>query len=708
MKPAKSLLKTTALAFALALAASACPAATGEAAGVVVFKDNFDKLPSGVLLGVVGAEAEYHYIRATSPVAGWAVSTYRSEVEWQRAWRGIEVDGRRMVGQFMKNTRYADVHPMLAAGNPLWQDYTVSVRFIPHATSGICGVVFRCQTDRRYYALVVEKGKAFIKLVKDGAGFRVPYEKILDEKAFPYKAGKYINAVITVSGGSIRATLNDDTVLGAVDTAFPRGGIALVSDVPATFAEVTVTMTPENKNLFEAAQARVDADECELQANNPKPVVWKKIQIGNFGIGRNFRFGDLDGDGQKEIVIAQVRHHGPKDANAEISCVTAINLDGKILWQVGEPDPWNSHLSNDVAFQIHDIDGDGRNEVIYTMGRRIIVADGATGKEKYSAPTPERPAVPQKTKRPPAHNKWFPRILGDSIAFCDVRGTGRNADILIKDRYTTFWVLDDKLNLLWSAQCVTGHYPFPCDIDGDGKDEIAIGYSLYSHDGKLLWTLDDKLQDHDDGLAVFKMHPDDKELSIFIAGSDEGVIITDVRGNILKHHYIGHVQNPGVADFRPDLPGLETVTVNFWGNQGIIHFFDSKGEIYHVMEPFQHGSVCLPVNWTGKPGEFVMLSPNHEDGGLFDGWGRRVVRLPADGHPDLAYHALDLTGDCRDEIVVWDLNEIWIYTQDDNPKPGKLYQPVRPGWLSNDSNYRAYFSLPPGSDLKPYKIDKGR
>ncbi|MCP4645141.1 MAG: hypothetical protein GY851_32165, partial [bacterium] len=107
----------------------------------------------------------------------------------------------------------------------------------------------------------------------------------------------------------------------------------------------------------------------------------------------------------------------------------------------------------------------------------------------------------------------------------------------------------------------------------------------------------------------------------------------------------------------------------------------------------QHGSMCLPVNWTGKPGEYFVLSPNPVHGGMFDGWGRRVVRFPADGHPDLCCAVLNITGDCRDEIVVWDPNELWVYTQDDGPKSGRLYKPRRNA-LHNYSNYQATVSLP--------------
>jgi rhamnogalacturonan endolyase len=59
----------------------------------------------------------------------------------------------------------------------------------------------------------------------------------------------------------------------------------------------------------------------------------------------------------------------------------------------------------------------------------------------------------------------------------------------------------------------------------------------------------------------------------------------------------------------------------------------------------------------------------------------------------LAYAVLDVTGDARDEIIVWDPFEIWIYTQSDSPKSGRLYRPVRnPSF--NDSNYKTTVSLP--------------
>jgi hypothetical protein len=62
---------------------------------------------------------------------------------------------------------------------------------------------------------------------------------------------------------------------------------------------------------------------------------------------------------------------------------------------------------------------------------------------------------------------------------------------------------------------------------------------------------------------------------------------------------------------------------------------------------------------------------------MIDGELRRVVMFPDDGHPDLCATALDLTGDPRDEIVLWDVDRVWIYTQDRPFEGTKIYAPLR-------------------------------
>jgi len=78
---------------------------------------------------------------------------------------------------------------------------------------------------------------------------------------------------------------------------------------------------------------------------------------------------------------------------------------------------------------------------------------------------------------------------------------------------------------------------------------------------------------------------------------------------------------------------------------------------------------------------------------MIDGHLRRVVMLPDDGHPDLTAAVENLTGDARDEIIVWDQQSVWIYTQDRPFTGRRIYAPIRnPSY--NDSNYRTNVSLP--------------
>jgi len=677
--------------------ASALGAVTLHAAdNVVLFEDGFGAMRTGAIGTEVGAHLEYHYLPKVNTEGQWAVSAFSSGSPSQRAWRVARHNDAPVVLQTYDN-KLAHTRPTLVAGDDLWADYTLTARFTPETAKGRSGVSFRHHNDRCYYFLGVQDSKAVLKRVKHEIDFHKPDEKILASEEFGWKPGDEVSVEVSVAGKRIAAKVNGKVTLTAEDDTYPHGRISLTSDGPTRFSQVRVTASAAERDRVVAEHARIEAESRNLQAALPKAKLWKKFRTDGFGVGRNLRFGDLDGDGQMDILICQQQHHGPKDANSEVSCLTAVTLDGKQLWQIGDPDAWNDELTNDVGFQIQDLDGDGQNEVIYCKDMELIVADGKTGKTKYKVPTPKTP------ENTPAPRNRFPRILGDSIHFADFRGLGRAADIVLKDRYNSFWVFDDKLQLQWQAQCNTGHYPFSYDMDGDGKDELFIGYSCFDHTGKQLWTLDKEINDHADGVAMAKFSADPKaEPMLMIVASDEGTLFVDPRGKILKHHRLGHVQNPTIADFRPDMPGLEAVSIDFWGNQGIINFYDSQGNIYHDFEPCQHGSMMLPINWTGKPPEYWILSPNVENGGMYDGWGRRVFQFPADGHPDMCVAVMDLTGDCRDEIVVWDPYEIWIYTQDDNPKSGRLYKPKH-NPLRNYSNYQANVSLPGWSDDKPAK-----
>ncbi len=674
----------------VAVAVALC--APGRAADL--FYDDFSRFPPGWLSQPVGqlnaAIQEYHYLAHRGvPLEPWANAIIHLD-----AWLVSDEEGKPYLEQHTVNPLARIMNPIFITGDEEWSDYTVEVSVKPLSLDEMAGLVFRYRTNRHYYLFALTGGKRVrlalrLPLEKE---FRLAEWRELGSAPFDYDVTRYYRLKVETSGERIRTYVDGKLLVEARDGELARGKAGVTANIPARFMEFRVS-APDS--VISAIQGRIARREMELErlrAENPRPVVWKKFATPGFGAGRNVRFGDLDGDGQADMLIGQNIPRVRGDAFDHLSALTAVTLDGKVLWQLGRPDPRNGLLTNDTPFQIHDIDGDGKNEVVLIRDFQLQVLEGATGKLLRRTWVPEIPAGMD--ERPYKLNH------GDSIAFFDLAGRGRRQEILIKDRYRHFWVYDSSLKLLWHGSGQTGHYPYPFDVNGDGREEILIGYALWSPEGKLIWSRDADFRDHADGIAMGNFSGEAKAPPrVYACGSDEGYIVLDKDGNTLKHVRIGHAQSPSIAKYRTDVAGLQLMTINYWRNPGIVSLFDSDGNLLLQGEPIHSGSPVLPVNWRGDGQEFAMLSANVREGGLIDGFLRRVVMFPDDGHPDLAYHVADLTGDARDEIVVWDTERVWIYTQD-RPFPGKrIYAPVRnPDY--NDSNYRTTVSLPRWKSLR--------
>ncbi|WP_159518288.1 hypothetical protein [Sunxiuqinia indica] len=681
MKTNYSLFKPFLLSILAGLLISSCQMSSKE---YILLDENFSELPQGPLAYDVGAHTEYHYLPEASPRTPWIVTTFRYNLPPSWEVRQHHANSELVQTAHNPNKHW---HPMVVTGSPFWTDYTIEFSFQPQKSASRNGLVFRYLNDRQYYFAGFEDNKLVLLKVDHGKAFRIPNETELDQSFVIFNQARPINLKVQAEGNKITVFQNEDQIMSAIDNDFMSGKIGLLSDSPTSFRQIKITTSEKAIQKAKAQELAQKQEQDSLISKTPKMDVYKTMFLGDFGVGRNVRFGDLDGDAKIDVLFGQVNHHGPKDRNSELSCLTAMTLDGEILWQIGEPDPWKTMVTNDVAFQIHDVDQDGNTEVIYCKNQELIIAEGATGKTIKKVSTPLTPGgKPMES----GHN-MFKHILGDAIYFLDLQGKGYDSDFILKDRYQYLWAFDSDLNQLWTGKCRTGHFPYAYDTDQDGKDELLIGYSLFDNDGTMLWSLDDQIQDHADGVAIAQFEQNQAP-KILCAASDEGLFYANLDGEITKHHYIGHVQNPAVANFRDDLPGLETVSINFWGNQGIIHLFDKDGEIYHSFEPNQYGSMCLPLNWTGNSEEFFVLNANAAEGGAWDGYGRKVLEFPDDGHPDMCYAVMNIVGDIRDEIVVWDPHQLWVYTQTDNPITNvDLYHPVK-NPLYNLSNYQATVS----------------
>jgi rhamnogalacturonan endolyase len=509
--------------------------------------------------------------------------------------------------------------------------------------------------------------------------------------AFPYDATRYYTLKVENEGPKIRAYVDGKLMIEAIDSEILKGKVGITANNPARFTDVQVSTPDNNMKAIQARIAKRDAELVRLRADNPQPKLWKKFSIKDYGAARNVRFGDLNGDGVPDMLIAQNVRKASRNAFDHISCLTAVTFDGKVLWQKGRPDPYNDLVANDTPFQIYDIDGDGKNEVVMVKDFKIQILDGRTGEVKQWAWMPKATGA--------AKQKPYEMEIGDSIYFINLDNSKRPQHILIKDRYNRFWIYTKDLKLAWTGECTTGHYPFAFDVDGNGRQDLFIGFDLFSPDGKKIWSRDNQFDDHSDGVSIGNFSGDPKgPLRVYSVASDEGFVVFDIQGNVLKRHLVGQTQTASVGKYRPDLPGLQYMFVTFHHNPGIVTLVNSEGDILAQEEPIHSGSSMLPVNWRGDGQEFVLLSGNAKEGGMIDGQLRRVGMFPNDGHPDMAAAVLNITGDARDEIVLWDEHGVWVYTQDRPFKGDRIYAPLRnPDY--NESNYRTVVSLPNWKNL---------
>jgi rhamnogalacturonan endolyase len=172
------------------------------------------------------------------------------------------------------------------------------------------------------------------------------------------------------------------------------------------------------------------------------------------------------------------------------------------------------------------------------------------------------------------------------------------------------------------------------------------------------------------------------------------LVFADMQGKILKHLRLGHAQTVTIANLMGDSSQVQIATNTFWGNPGIISVLNKEGEVLRSFQPSIYGSPLFPVNWTGERQKLLLLSARHtKEGGLYDGYGRQAVVFPDDGHPYLCCEAMDCKGDFRDEIICWDHDQLWIYTQDGlSESPPSTPRSIQPP-LFNASNYRSNLVL---------------
>ncbi len=407
------------------------------------------------------------------------------------------------------------------------------------------------------------------------------------------------------------------------------------------------------------------------------PVIqpWKRVALDPEYGGAWVVAGDLDGDRAVEIVSA--RNVDRRDVHYT-SAVVAQRLDGSVLWRWGNPRIGRKKLHHDVACQIYDWDGDGRNEVVLCTKGFLVELDGATGKERRRLPLP-----PDAT---------------DCLVFANLSGNPRATDVLVKTRYTQIWAYNRAWEPLWTANMPggskTAHQPRPIDIDGDGKHEVMAGYAMLNCDGTTRWVFRSRKVDasrgHLDCVRVLRPGKTPREVRLVLTccGANN-IAVIDGTGKVIWEVSGHHFESVDVGRICPGVPGVQ-VAVDIdhrpWG-KGPLWVFDENGrQLGQIMTDYARHHAL--VDWTGDGSQEILVAQGR---GLFDGQGRRIATLAMDepDSPDPAEMlgiVADMTGDGVPDILLTTRSSSAVYIY----KNRKGKRPADPVPLGTEVNFTLY------------------
>jgi rhamnogalacturonan endolyase len=339
--------------------------------------------------------------------------------------------------------------------------------------------------------------------------------------------------------------------------------------------------------------------------------------------------GDLDGDGEYEIIL----HQAGRGADNSFPGLTsepifqAYKLDGTLLWEInlGKNIREGAHYTQ---FMVYDLDGDGIAEfacktadgTIDGLGKVIgdstkdwrnlerrnitygkilngpeyfTIFSGKTGEALAStAYIPERGDIGKWGGRGGNGKNDSTGNRVDRFTACIAYLDGKRPSVVMGRGYYGRTVLaawdwrDGKLTSRWVFDSNDGRNPYSgmgnhnlsvADVDGDGKDEIIFGAMCIDDDGTGLYTTGLR---HGDALHVTDLDPDRPGLEVFGVHEIEegtkgpGAALFDAKtGEILFRASEDEDAGRGVAaNIDPQVKGAYM----WWS--GLRGLFDMKGK----------------------------------------------------------------------------------------------------------------------------------
>lgn len=299
--------------------------------------------------------------------------------------------------------------------------------------------------------------------------------------------------------------------------------------------------------------------------------------------------GDLDGDGEYEIVVKRQVIGAPRDVgDTKVwtglqagSCILeAYKLNGSSngvpMWTIDMGININQG-AHTTQFLVYDFDGDGKAEVALRTSEGTIFGDGTTigdvngdGVTDYRNTSSGRvlggpeflSLVNGETGVEMARTEYIPRgeestwnsYWGDSFGNRSERflmgvghfdsQDGRASIVICRGYYKNFqiWAMhyndDGKLRNRWKFNTASGyaatwlgqgnHNLSVGDVDNDGKDEIIYGACAIDHDGAGLYTTG---LGHGDALHLGKFDPNRNGLQVVACHEEE----VDYKGKAIEY-----------------------------------------------------------------------------------------------------------------------------------------------------------------------------